>query len=142
MLKEFKEFAMRGNVLDMAVGIIIGAAFGSIVTSLVNDLLMPPIGMLLGGVDFANLFFVLKEGSAPGPYASVAAAKAVGAVTLNIGLFINAVISFVLVAFAVFLVIRGVNRMRRVEPPPPAAPTAQEALLGEIRDLLRKRTVV
>ena len=130
MLKEFKEFAMRGNVLDMAVGIIIGAAFGSIVTSLVNDLLMPPIGMLLGGVDFANLFFVLKDGATPGPYASVALAKAAGAVTLNIGLFLNAVISFLLVAFAVFLVVRGVNRMRRVEPPPPAAPTPQEALLA------------
>jgi large conductance mechanosensitive channel len=142
MLKEFKEFAMRGNVLDMAVGIIIGVAFGAIVTSLVNDLLMPPIGMLLGGVDFSNVFFVLKEGATPGPYASVALAKAAGAVTLNIGLFLNAVISFLLVAFAVFLVVRGVNRMRRVEPPPPAAPTQQEALLGEIRDLLRKKTVV
>jgi large conductance mechanosensitive channel len=138
MLKEFKEFAMRGNVLDMAVGIIIGAAFGSIVTSLVNDLLMPPIGMLLGGADFSNLFFVLKEGSTPGPYASVALAKAAGAVTLNIGVFLNAVISFLLVAFAVFLLIRGVNRVRREEPPPPT----QEALLGEIRDLLRKRSVV
>jgi large conductance mechanosensitive channel len=143
MLKEFKEFAMRGNVLDMAVGIIIGAAFGSIVTSLVNDLLMPPIGMLLGGADFSNLFFVLKEGTTtPGPYASVALAKAAGAVTLNIGVFFNAVISFLLVAFAVFLLVRGVNRIRREEPPPPAPPTTQEALLGEIRDLLRKRSVV
>jgi large conductance mechanosensitive channel len=143
MLKEFKEFAMRGNVLDMAVGIIIGAAFGSIVTSLVNDLLMPPIGMLLGGADFSNLFFVLKEGTTPpGPYASVALAKAAGAVTLNIGVFLNAVISFLLVAFAVFLLVRGVNRIRREEPPPPAPPTTQEALLGEIRDLLRKRSVV
>src|SRR5512134_2342967 len=105
MLKEFKEFAMRGNVLDMAIGIIIGAAFGSIVTSLVNDLLMPPIGMLLGGADFANLFFVLKEGATAGPYPSVAAAKAAGAVTLNMGLFFNAVISFLLVAFAVFLLV-------------------------------------
>jgi large conductance mechanosensitive channel len=143
MLKEFKEFAMRGNVLDMAVGIIIGAAFGSIVTSLVNDLLMPPIGMVLGGADFSNLFFVLKEGgSTPGPYASVAQAKAAGAVTLNIGVFLNAVISFLLVAAAVFLLIKGVNRVRREEPPPPAPPTTQEALLGEIRDLLRKRSVV
>ena len=105
MLKEFKEFAMRGNVLDMAVGIIIGAAFGSIVNSLVNDLLMPPVGLLLGGVDFANLFFVLKDGAQPGPYASVAIAKAAGAVTLNIGVFLNAVISFLLVAFAVFLLV-------------------------------------
>ena len=142
MLKEFKEFAMRGNVLDMAVGIIIGAAFGSIVTSLVNDLLMPPIGMVLGGADFSNLFFVLKEGSTPGPYASVAVAKAAGAVTLNIGVFLNAVISFLLVAVAVFLLIKAVNRVRREEPPPPAPPTTQEALLGEIRDLLRRRSVV
>src|SRR4051812_8108080 len=142
MLKEFKEFAMRGNVLDMAVGIIIGAAFGSIVTSLVNDLLMPPIGLLLGGVDFSNVFFVLKEGATPAPYASVAVAKAAGAVTLNIGVFLNAVISFLLVVAAVFLLVKGVNRMRREEPPPPAAPTPQEALLGEIRDLLRKRSVV
>ena len=143
MLKEFKEFAMRGNVLDMAVGIIIGAAFGSIVTSLVNDLLMPPIGMVLGGADFSNLFFVLKEGATTtGPYASVAQAKAAGAVTLNIGVFLNAVISFLLVAIAVFLLIKGVNRVRREEPPPPAPPTTQEALLGEIRDLLRKRPVV
>jgi large conductance mechanosensitive channel len=142
MLGEFKEFALRGNVLDMAVGLVIGVAFGSIVTSLVNDLLMPPIGMLLGGVDFANLFFVLKEGATPGPYASVAAAKAAGAVTLNIGLFLNAVISFLLVAFAIFMVVKGVNRVRRVEPPPPAPLTLQETLLTEIRDLLRKRSVV
>ena len=142
MLREFKEFAMRGNVLDMAIGLIIGAAFGSIVTSLVNDLLMPPIGLLLGGVDFANLFFVLKEGATPGPYASVAAAKAAGAVTLNIGLFLNAVISFLLVAFAIFMLVKGVNRVRRDEPPPPAPPTPQETLLAEIRDLLRKRSVV
>ena len=139
MLKEFKEFAMRGNVLDMAVGIIIGAAFGSIVTSLVNDLLMPPIGMLLGGADFSNLFFVLKEGASPAPYASVAAAKAAGAVTLNIGLFLNAVISFLLVAFAIFMLVKGVNRVRREEPPPPAPPTPQETLLTEIRDLLKSR---
>ena len=142
MLKEFKEFAMRGNVLDMAVGIIIGAAFGSIVNSLVNDLLMPPVGLLLGGVDFANLFFVLKDGAQPGPYASVAIAKAAGAVTLNIGVFLNAVISFLLVAFAVFLLVRGLNRLRRDDPPPPTPPTPQEMLLGEIRDLLRKRSVV
>jgi large conductance mechanosensitive channel len=103
---------------------------------------MPPIGMVLGGADFSNLFFVLKEGVTPGPYASVALAKAAGAVTLNIGVFLNAVISFLLVASAVFLLIKGVNRVRREEPPPPAPPTPQEALLGEIRDLLRKRSVV
>jgi large conductance mechanosensitive channel len=142
MLKEFKEFAMRGNVMDMAVGIIIGAAFGAIVSSLVNDVLMPPIGLLLGGVDFSNIFVILKQGTTPPPYASPAAAKAAGAVTLNIGLFVNAVITFVLVAFAVFMVVKAINRMRRREPPPPAPPSPQEALLTEIRDLLKKRTVV
>ena len=142
MLKEFKEFAMRGNVMDMAIGIIIGAAFGAIVTSLVNDVLMPPIGLLLGGVDFSNMFMTLKEGAAaPGPYASLAAAKAAGAVTINVGLFVNALISFLLVAFAVFLLVKAINRMRRQEPPPPAPPTTQEVLLAEIRDLLRTRTV-
>src|SRR5512135_1463576 len=99
MLKEFKEFAMRGNVVDMAVGIIIGAAFGTIVNSLVQDVIMPPIGLLLGNIDFSNFFAVLKEGKAAGPYASVAAAKAAGAVTMNYGVFINTVISFVIIAF-------------------------------------------
>ena len=115
MFREFKEFAMRGNVLDMAVGIIIGAAFGTIVTSLVNDVIMPPIGLLVGNVDFSNLFAVLKEGKAAGPYASLAGAKAAGAVTLNVGVFINTVINFLIVAFAVFLLIRSINRLRRVE---------------------------
>lgn len=113
MLKEFKEFAMRGNVVDMAVGIIIGGAFGTIVKSLVDDVLMPPIGMLLGGVDFSSFFLTLKEGATAGPYAAPAAAKAAGAVTVNYGLFINAVISFLIVAFAVFLLVRGVNALRR-----------------------------
>ncbi len=122
MLKEFKEFAMRGNVLDMAVGIIIGAAFGTIVNSLVQDVIMPPIGLLLGRVDFANVFAVLREGKVPGPYASVAAAKAAGAVTVNVGVFINTIISFIIVAFSVFLVIRAMNRMKRQEPA--AAPAA------------------
>ena len=127
MLKEFKEFAMRGNVVDMAVGIIIGAAFGTIVTSLVADILMPPIGLLLGNIDFANLFIVLKEGAkASGPYASLAAAKAAGAVTINYGLFINTVISFLIVAFAVFLLIRSINRLKRQEEAPPAVPTTKE----------------
>ena len=107
MLKEFKEFAMRGNVIDMAVGIIIGAAFGTIVNSLVQDVLMPPIGLLLGNVDFSNIFAVIKEGKVAGPYASIAAAKAAGAVTMNIGVFINTVISFVIVAFAIFLLIKS-----------------------------------
>ena len=127
MLKEFKEFAMRGNVVDMAVGIIIGAAFGTIVTSLVADVIMPPIGLLLGNVDFSNVFILLKDGAkAPGPYASLAAAKAAGAVTMNIGVFINTILSFVIVAFAVFLLVRSINRLRRREEAAPAAPTTKE----------------
>jgi len=114
MLKEFKEFAMRGNVVDMAVGIIIGAAFGAIVKSLVDDVIMPPIGMLMGNVDFSNLYVVLKEGAAAAaPYASLADAKKAGAVTINYGIFINSVISFLIVAFAVFMLIRNVNRLKK-----------------------------
>jgi large conductance mechanosensitive channel len=124
MLKEFRDFAMRGNVVDMAVGIIIGAAFGAIVKSLVDDVLMPPIGLLLGQVDFANLFVVLREGATAGPYVSVAAAKAAGAVTLNYGLFINSIISFVIVAFAVFMLIRNLNRLKKAEAP--AAPNTRD----------------
>jgi len=126
MLKEFKEFAMRGNVLDMAVGIIIGAAFGTIVNSLVQDVIMPPIGLLLGNVDFSNIFVVLKEGKVAGPYASVAAAKSAGAVTINFGVFVNTIISFVIVAFAVFLLVRTINRLRRQEDTPPPVPTTKE----------------
>ena len=127
MFKDFKEFAMRGNVVDMAVGIVIGAAFGTIVKSFVDDVLMPPIGLLLGNVDFANLFSVLKEGTkAVGPYASLAAAKAAGAVTLNWGTFINTIISFIIIAFAVFLVIKGINRMKREKEAPPAELTTKE----------------
>ncbi len=128
MLKEFKEFAIKGNVVDMAVGIIIGAAFGTIVKSLVADVIMPPIGLLLGGVDFTNLFVVLKAGAEiAGPYETLAAAKEAGAVTMNIGLFINTIISFVIVAFAVFLVIRNINKMKREEPAPaPAEPTTKD----------------
>jgi len=127
MFKEFKEFAMRGSVVDMAVGIVIGAAFGTIVKSFVDDVLMPPIGLLLGNVDFSNLFITLKEGAkAAGPYASLAAAKAAGAVTLNLGIFINTVISFIIVAFAVFLVIKGINRMKREQEEPPAEPTTKD----------------
>lgn len=140
MLKEFREFAVKGNVLDMAVGIIIGGAFGTIVKSLVDDVIMPPVGMLLGGVDFADLFVTLKEGTAAGPYATVAAAGEAGAVTINYGLFFNAVISFVLIAWAVFLVVRSFNAMKREEEAPaaPPEPPRQEVLLEEIRDLLRK----
>ena len=126
MLKEFKEFILRGNVVDMAVGIVIGAAFGTIVTSLVNDVIMPPIGLLLGGVDFANLFVLLKAGSPAAPYASLADAQAAGAVTINYGMFINAVISFLIVAFVVFLLIRNINRLKREEEAPPAEPTTKE----------------
>ena len=123
MLKEFKEFAVRGNVVDMAVGIIIGGAFGTIVQSLVNDILMPPIGLLIGGVDFKDVFFVLREGATAGPYATLEAAQAAGAVTVNLGLFVNAVLSFLLVAWAVFLLVRGMNRLRRAEDEGAATPT-------------------
>jgi large conductance mechanosensitive channel len=122
MLKEFKEFIMRGNVLDMAIGIVIGGAFGKIVTSLVNDILMPPIGVLLGNVDFANLFVNLSGK----PYASLADAKAAGAATINYGLFLNTIIDFVIVAFVIFLLVRVVNRMRREQEAPPAVPTTKE----------------
>jgi len=126
MLKEFKEFAMRGNVVDMAVGIIIGAAFGTIVTSLVSDVIMPPIGLLLGNVDFSNIFAVLKAGKIPGPYASLAAAKAAGAVTLNLGVFINTLINFIIVAFAIFLLIRSINQLKKKQEAPSAVPTTKE----------------
>jgi large conductance mechanosensitive channel len=126
MLKEFKEFAMKGNVLDMAVGIVIGAAFGTIVGSFVADVIMPPIGLLLGNVDFSNLFLVLKEGKVAAPYASLAAAKAAGAVSINIGVFINTVINFIILAFAIFLLVRGVNEMKRKEPAPPPPPNTKE----------------
>lgn len=126
MLKEFKVFAMRGNVVDMAVGIVIGAAFGGIVKSLVADVLMPPIGLLLGNVDFADLFVVLKEGTTPGPFATLAAAKAAGAVTLNFGLLINTVVNFLIVALAIFFVVRGINRLKKQEEAPAAEPTTKE----------------
>lgn len=126
MFKEFREFAVKGNVVDMAVGIIIGAAFGAIVKSFVSDVIMPPIGLLLGNVDFSNLFIVLKEGASPGPYVSLADAGKAGAVTLNYGVFVNTVISFLIVAFAVFIVIRYINRLKRKEEAPAPAPTTKE----------------
>lgn len=127
MLKEFKEFVMRGNVVDMAVGIIIGAAFSAIVKSLVDDVVMPPIGLLLGSVDFADLFIMLNEGTPGAPYASLADAQAAGAVTINYGVFINAVVSFLIVVFVIFLLIRSINRMRRAEAEaPPVEPTTQK----------------
>jgi large conductance mechanosensitive channel len=126
MFKEFKEFAVRGNVVDMAVGIIIGAAFGAIVKSLVDDVIMPPIGLLLGNADFSNLYVVLKEGAAAAaPYASLADAKKAGAVTLNYGILVNALMSFIIVAFAVFLLVRTINRLR-AEQPAPAEITTKE----------------
>lgn len=139
MLKEFKEFAIKGNMVDMAVGIIIGGAFGTIVTSLVNDIMMPPIGMLTGGVDFSSIFIALDGGS----YASLAAAQAAGAPTLNIGLFINALIAFLIVAWALFLVVKGINKLKKeAEEAPKApetpAPSQDIVLLTEIRDLLKK----
>ncbi len=127
MLREFKEFAMRGNVVDMAVGIVIGGAFGTIVKSLVDDVLMPPIGLLLGGVDFSDFFVVLKEGmKAAAPYHTLADAKAAGAVTLNLGLFVNSVISFTIVAFALFMVVKAMNKLRmEKKSDAPAEPTTK-----------------
>jgi len=142
MFKEFKEFAMRGNVVDMAVGIILGGAFGIIAKTLVSDVLMPPIGLLLGGVDFSNLFSVLKEGAAAAaPYATLADAQAAGAVTINWGVFLNTVINFLIVAFAVFLVVKALNAAKRREEAPAEAPVPPEeiVLLREIRDALRSR---
>jgi len=128
MFKEFRDFAVRGNVVDMAVGIIIGAAFGTVVNSLVKDVIMPPIGLALGKVDFSNLFVLLKNGGAQQHYASVAEASRAGAVTINYGMFINTIINFVIVAFAVFMMIRMINRMKaQVEAPAPAAAPATKA---------------
>lgn len=138
MVKEFRDFAVKGNVVDMAVGIIIGGAFGTIVKSLVADVIMPPIGLLLGGVDFSNLFFVLGEGS----FESLDKAKEAGAATINYGVFFNNVLSFLIVAFAVFLLVKGMNAAKRKEEAKPAAPpkpSNEEVLLGEIRDALKQR---
>jgi large conductance mechanosensitive channel len=141
VLKEFKEFAMRGNVVDLAVGIIIGAAFGKIVTSLVNDIIMPPIGFVLGNVDFGDLFLALNGQS----YDSLAAAEAAGAPVLRYGMFINTVLDFLIVAFAVFLLVKGINQLKRKEEAKPAAPpppSAEVRLLTEIRDAVRARSEV
>ncbi|WP_421760941.1 large conductance mechanosensitive channel protein MscL [Devosia sp.] len=141
MFKEFKDFALKGNVLDLAIGVIIGAAFGAIVSSAVEDMFMPIIGLILNGIDFSNLFFVISN---PNNIAvpSVAAAKAAGVATINYGMFINAIVKFAIVAFVLFLVVKGVNRLRRQEaaaPAAPPAPTNEEKLLMEIRDALKTR---
>jgi len=139
VLKEFKAFAMRGNVMDMAIGIILGAAFGKIVSSFVGDVLMPPLGLLLGGLNFSSLFLPLTGGS----YATLAAAKEAGAPTLNYGMFIQTIIDFLIVAFAIFMVVKAMNAAKKKEeaaPAAPPAPSAQEKLLAEIRDLLKARS--
>ncbi len=140
MLQEFKDFIMRGNVLDLAVGIVIGAAFTTIVNSLVADVIMPPVGVLMNGIDFSNLFVVIR-GAADGAtdFATLKAAKEAGAITLNIGTFINAVINFLIVAAAIFVIVKSVNRFKKAEAATPAAPSATELYLKEIRDLLAKR---
>jgi large conductance mechanosensitive channel len=125
-VKEFREFAVRGNVVDMAVGIIIGGAFGTVVKSFVDDVMMPPLGILVGNVDFSDMTMVLRQGSTPGPYETLAAARDAGAVTLNVGLFLNAVVSFAIVAFAVFILVRAINRLKRTEEAPPPAPTTKD----------------
>jgi len=139
MLKEFKDFAMRGNVLDMAIGVIIGGAFGKIVSSLVSDVLMPPLGLLMGKVDFSSLFINLSDTSHP----SLLAAKAAGAPTLNYGVFLQSVFDFLIIAFVIFMLVKQVNRFKQQAPPPappaPPEPTNEEKLLMEIRDLLKGR---
>lgn len=135
MLNEFKKFAVRGNVIDLAVGIIIGTAFTAIVSSLVNDLLMPPLGLVIGGIDFSDFFFTLKGGG----HDTLAAAKAAGDVTINYGLFLNSIIKFVIVAFAVFLLVRQINKLAGPKDAGPPPPTKSELLLEEIRDLLKQR---
>ncbi len=140
MWDEFKAVALRGRAIDMAIGIVIGIAFGTVVQSLVNDVLMPPIGLLLGGVDFSDLFIVLREGTIPGPYLTLEAAREVGAVTLNVGVFLNQVISFIIVVFSVFLLGKGLSQLQRKQeamPDAPLKPSLQEQLLMEIRDLLK-----
>ena len=140
-IQDFKSFAVKGNVIDLAVGVIIGAAFGKIVDSLVKDVIMPPIGLALGKVDFSNLFIVMKDGATAGPYATVADAAKAGAVTLNLGLFANTLISFLIVAFAIFMTVKLINRLKREEaaaPPAPPGPSEEVMLLREIRDALKK----
>lgn len=138
MFKEFKAFAMRGNVIDLAVGVIIGAAFTSIVDSVVKDLMNPVIGLLIGGIDFSNLFLTIKTPTENAVFNTLKAAQDAGAVTLNYGLFLNAIIKFLIVAFVVFMMIRSINKLLKPDPAAPTAPPRQEVLLEEIRDLLKK----
>ena len=126
MMNEFKQFVMRGNVLDMAVGIIIGGAFTKIVNSMVADIMMPPLGLLMGKVDFSNWFVVIKQGTTAGPYTTMADAQAAGATTMNLGLFLNAIISFIIVAFCIFLLIKAINKLNTPAPAPAAAPTTKK----------------
>jgi len=141
LLKEFRDFAVKGNMIDLAIGVIIGAAFGAIVSSLVDDVFMPLIGLIIGGVDFSNLFIVLKNPDNV-PVTSLQAAKDAGVATLNVGVFINAIVKFTIIAFVLFMVVKGINSMKRKAaeaPPPPAAPSREEVLLTEIRDALRAK---
>lgn len=142
IIKEFKEFAVKGNMIDLAVGVVIGAAFGSVVASFVADIVTPPVGLLMGKVNFQDMFVVLSEGTSQPDGPTLEAARAAGQVTLNYGLFINAIVNFLLVGFAIFFVIKAINKMKREAPPAPPAPpepTAEEKLLGEIRDLLKAK---
>ncbi|MCB5194809.1 large conductance mechanosensitive channel protein MscL [Deefgea salmonis] len=141
MFKEFREFAMRGNVIDLAIGVVIGAAFGKIVDSLVKDIIMPPLGFLMGKVDFTNLFVTLADGKVAGPYLTLKAAQDAGAVTMNLGLFFNSLLSFIIVAFAIFMLVKAINKMNRSKPAPEATPAVTPEdimLLREIRDALKK----
>lgn len=138
MLQEFKDFIVKGNAFDLAVGVMIGGVFGAVVNSLVGDLLMPPIGVAMGGVDFSNLFAVIKEGATPGPYNSLAAAKAAGAATLNYGVFLNTIVNLLIVGFVLFILVRALTIARRPVPAPPAPTPEDIVLLREIRDSLKR----
>ena len=141
MWTEFKEFAVKGNVIDLAVGLVVGAAFGTIVSTLVDGIIMPAVGLLIGGVDFTNIFTVLQEGATPGPYATLEAAQEAGAVVLQWGTFFNTIVTFLIVSFAIFLVVKWINNLKKAETPEETALTADQELLTEIRDLLRTRAV-